>query len=525
MNRLSNKIALGLTLLLTVIILLIYTEANVNHFTRYMEADAASSTLQVPLLYENGFRMPDTWCISTENFIICPQNLGAFLYPLTGKNMNLSMGLACSLMMLILIAAIVLYLRKLKMNFLQIAITVLLTLTTASFNGEAHKMLFLYAGYYTVHYIITFIILIAYVSALEENRLSLPLTLFTILLAIIGGMQGMHISLFCLAPLCGTELLRRLFLYIKKDHSANNLITVWIVSLFVIAFGITEFTATYGLNPRRNIRHSLEKFMQTVFPELSRILNFDAHPIWSSLLLLVSVCGYILATVLFIRSRATKSQASSNAEESSLRIPCLRFWGTLPIVMSFFATVFLTTFTTAQTASRYFVMLVFIMSIGYSLCTELLCLRGFQKHMWIVVIPVILYSLIYTEDSYRHFIKDDPTQTKNYYEVASWMIEHDYEYGYSTFEHANTTTVYSNGGVKVRALDNMYDLKGCKWLTDSRWYPPVKSADGITCYIFSEARRDEFERFLSEKNPKIIEHTTIQDFEIYALDRDYSVWE
>ena len=105
------------------------------------------------------------------------------------------------------------------------------------------------------------------------------------------------------------------------------------------------------------------------------------------------------------------------------------------------------------------------------------------------------------------------------------MEEHRYEHGYSTFNNANTITVISNNRVKVRAVDNMYDLHGCKWLTDMSWYPPTKSSEGATVYIVVTDWQPDFDMFLDETAPGIIEQTTIGDYNIYVLDHDYTIWE
>ena len=510
-----NILAVVITSAVIVVMLWIYADANIMHFTRYREADAASSTLQAPLLYENGYRMPDTWCISTEHFIICPQNLAAFIYPLVGMNMNLSMGIACVLMMLILVGVMIFYLYQMRLSPVQIACTLLLSLTVASFAGEAHKMLYLYAGYYTVHYIIMFIVLGTYVRVLKHNRTAVVwLIILTYALSVVGGMQGMHISLFCLAPLCGSEIVRRIVLLIqkKKINKYDNLVTLWVLSLFAIAFSITEFTANYDLNPRRNIRHAGEKFIGVVYPEFSRILNFNEHPVWMTFFLAISVLTLIVLIIRLFRKHDPETQMEND----------IRVWGILPVVAGFFCTVFLTTFTTSQTSSRYFVMLVFIVSIGYSLYIPS---ERIGRFMWLLIVPVLIYSGIYAKEAFHNYVADDPSQGSSYSQIVEWMEEHRYEHGYSTFNNANTITVISNNRVKVRAVDNMYDLHGCKWLTDMSWYPPTKSSEGATVYIVVTDWQPDFDKFLDETAPGIIEQTAIGDYNIYVLDHDYTIWE
>ena len=70
--------------------------ANLFHYTRYMDADIAGEVLFAKMTATNGLIPPSTWAYSTERRTLYPCRLGAVLYALTG-NLNLSMGIACSL--------------------------------------------------------------------------------------------------------------------------------------------------------------------------------------------------------------------------------------------------------------------------------------------------------------------------------------------------------------------------------------------------------------------------------------------
>ena len=67
-------------------------------------------------------------------------------------------------------------------------------------------------------------------------------------------------------------------------------------------------------------------------------------------------------------------------------------------------------------------------------------------------------------------------------------------------------------------------MHGLKWLSDSRWYPPYKDSNDATCYVVSRARTEEFNEFLANEKPVIIDEKEFSDFTVYVTDRDYSVW-
>ena len=82
-----------------------------------------------------------------------------------------------------------------------------------------------------------------------------------------------------------------------------------------------------------------------------------------------------------------------------------------------------------------------------------------------------------------------------------------------------------NNTVKVRCVNNMYDMEGSRWLTDVSWYPPMKDPSGKTCYIVSDANMEDFKGFLKRFNPTIVREEDLGYFDVYVLDHDYTVWE
>ena len=70
----------------------------------------------------------------------------------------------------------------------------------------------------------------------------------------------------------------------------------------------------------------------------------------------------------------------------------------------------------------------------------------------------------------------------------------------------------------------MKECLGAKWLTDKTWYPPVKSAEGPTCYIVTEAIEEDFKEFLAGSGATVVEEADADGYKIYVLDHDYTVW-
>lgn len=487
----------------------IYADADINHYTVKMNSDIASETLVGISIYENGYTLPDTWCGSTHKYIISTPNLEALLYPVTGYNMNLAMGISCAVMMIALVGVMILYFRQIGLRGAEIFVAAGLALSLMKCGEDIHNMMYLYAEYYVSHLITLFIIMMLYNSCLKKNKVSVPIIVLTVVLAVINGLQGMHACLFCYAPLLGTEILRRFVLFIKKKKQDNFFILGWVFGLFAISFLATKFSGGYGLGASRNIRHAGEKFVEIVLPFLLEVISFDTAPVLAILFCVLAVCGYVMTAISLIKRNDDEDDRAGFNRYSLFTM----LFGVIICVLS-------STFTTSEAAPRYYLMLVFVVAVG----TAAFMNRFNKKYtMWIAV-PVIVYMSIKGMYFYDDLIKSDNTKEYGGYLVSEWMSERGYEYGYSTFDHANMITVLSNNKVKIRPVNSMEEMQGAKWLSDKNWYPPGKDAAGATCYIVSKALEQDFEKFIERENPVIEDTGNAGDYTIYVLDKDYTVW-
>lgn len=479
-------------------LVILHIDINVSHYCAQMDADIASDTILTQVIYDNGFRTPDTWVGSTEVCVISAPNLAAFIYPLVGKNMNLAMGIACSIMMLMLVGVMMLYFKQIGFKWHEILAGLIVLFSLSDITSENQSMLFLWAAYYASHFITLFIVLIFYNKSLERNRVSVLALAITVVLAILNGMQGLHACLYCYFPVLGIEILRRFYLWIKRAEQDNWMISIWLFAITAICYVTTEISSSFGMGASRNIRHAPEKFINIVIPDITEVIYFGKMPVVVALVCIIACLGYIL----FIR----------NMQRSDIGL-----WA--PVV-SFGICVVALTFTTVDSAPRYFITELFIVGIGVALF-----MRKF-RYDWISIVGVVVFFLgVYaTRYYYDGLVAGDRSNESSEYFVGEWMQENGYEYGYSTFDFANFITVDSNNAVKVRAVNSMKELKGCKWLTDTTWYPPVKSAEGATVYVASQNTKSDLEYYISEYNVNVVHVEDIGSFTVYVFDKDYTVW-
>lgn len=482
---------------------------NIAHYTSAMEADVASEALFATVLYENNFIEPDTWYESTARRLISSPNLASLIYPLVGKNMNLAMGISCSILMVALAVVLFLYYRQIGLGIGGGLTALLLVLCLGSISGESEKMLFLFASYYVSHIITLFMILMLYNLSLKDGAVGNAVWIGSLFIAFLNGLQGMHGCLFCYFALIVVEGIRSL----RRGRKKN--ILLWTVVMAVLSFLTSKIFSENSMSTTRNVRHAGEKFFEVVLPLFYRVLNFEKSPVLVWLLVFGAIVGYFWMIVKLFKD--------DTQENVYLK------WSTLVPMVSLALWLFLNTFTTSEAASRYFLSLLIVVAIGDGL---LICLAGglgnvkAGKAIQLFVMAVaIIYGCTTLPNLEKYYVSGDSSFDTEAYKAAAWMMDNGYEYGYSTFDHANYITVMSNDAVKVRAVDNMDVMQGCKWLTDTTWYPPVKSAEGATCYIVTEHLMEDFTKFIDRYQPEVIEAGQAGSYTIYVLDRDYTVWE
>lgn len=516
-ENLTNRVLTIITGIVLLILVGIHVNVNIFHYTSRMDADLASEALITTEIADNSFDTPDTWVSSTGDKLVSAPNIGAVFYKITG-NMNLSIGIACSLFMMILIGLMIVYFRQLEFGWYEIFTVLIVLFSVFNVESELQSALFLWADYYIFYFISLYLMLIFYNKGLKEGKLSIWIWAISLLLATINGMEAIHASVFCYLPLLGVEIVRQLWSVIRKKTFEWHLLALFFCTA-VISVGIPMFSAAYGTDSGRNIRRAGEKFVTEVWPAMGSIVYFGVVPAVVWCLCAFAVIGYLLA-LINIYKKTVKSD--NNVDEDNNII----LWGTLVPVAVITMVVLALTFTVREVAPRYFFPEFFILATGVGLFMKLVYRQYIAKIKVsaLVAVIVVILGIMAGRYYYTELIAGDNSSNSDEMKIAEWMQDKGYEYGYTIFDNANTITVISNNAVKIRAVNNMKDMEGCKWLSDVTWYPPTKSTDGATVYLVSESAKFDFDAFLKERNPVIVDSCEIGRYMVYVLDHDYTVW-
>ncbi len=500
-KRISTCVQAIVLAVVIISIIYVFGNANINHYTAHLDSDIASETLLAKVLYDNGHVQPDTWIMSTGKRIFATPMLASFLYDLVGGDLNKAMGISCTIMILGLVAAMLFFGKQIGFSLLQNLVMITLVLSLSKANDSTQQMLFLYASYYVGHFICMFVLLGIYAGVLKKNKVSFLALLITLPMAVLNGMQGIHASMFFYIPLFGTEFIRQIVLLMRKENNNHKSIPIWVFAITAISYLGTKLFGDYlPSETSRNIRHAPEKLINVVIPNFLKVLGYERLTFFVLIFVVLAVIGYVLA-------------ASRLAEDE-------RLWSIFPVLLGVITLVLITTFTTAESAPRYYLMQVFVVGIGMAALMNLV-----RSNMvgWLSII-VAVYGIVSAYTFNDELVKDDSSGNSEYMQIANWMSSENCDYGYSNFDHANSMTVTCNEKVMIRAVNSFGEMEGSKWLSDKTWYPPFKDSSEPVCYVVSNARKDEFMEFVSLKNPIIIDQREIGSFTIYVTDHDYTVW-
>ena len=485
--------------------------ANLCNFCEYMESDIGAEVEMAGLLSSNHFLQPSTWVHSTHGYMITTSNLAAVFYSING-NLNLSMGLSCTVFTILFSGMGYLFYRKIHFSRVAALLGVLLPLVLTTNIVVFYKTVALYAGYYSCYILILFLVLFFYADIIQNNRVAPWIWIVSLILAVITGIQSMHAVIFIWLPVFATEFIRLVrnligqYIFKKKGSFLKIHISsmLWSFSTLAICLILNKCATSYGSDTSRNFRNSMAKLWGEIIPEVAGLFSIDISFLIVTIIMIVSVIGIFF----LVKSEDTR-------------------WSTIPVLFSFAVPVFGATFTTMDSAGRYYIMIIFIIAMGFFFFYDMINRNMMQSNAIknIMIIFAIVLTIISMRSFYCKTCAESDYQSSDEYQAVNWIMENGYTKGYTTWEYAANMTVLSNNNVLIASVADMKDMCGCKWLTDTSWYPPVAQVENETVYIVPDECLSDFDIFVNEKNPKIIQQSKFGNLSIFVTNKDYSFWE
>lgn len=391
-----------------------YIFLNVFRYTAQMDSDIGAEALNARAIWEHQSIVPEEFYPSTETRILNVNLLGALFYGMTG-NMNLSMGIACSMMLLLLAGLYGRLMKKLGFGFVPAAAGLLLLLVIPGAMCHA-QILYLYAVYYAIHCILMLMTLMIWLNVIHEAKGWQWQALAAAVLAAVISLSGLRAALICYAPLAAVELVRLALFWIGKhrifckhrdcsaesrgaagygkkegceerqraETAAHRRSFLYAMSLLAASFLGSRAPTAVGVGTTRNIRRGISKLLTTVLPDVWSCLYCENQSILRTILLILLLAAAAGNIVHVVRGAADKIESEEEEIAGSkfadnhmtnhngrcrelipgnnwnLNFACIVsfFWMSLLVAMVMGA------FTTTASVWRYYFMIYFVISFS-----------------------------------------------------------------------------------------------------------------------------------------------------------------
>ncbi len=531
-NKVENYSLLKyIFLFLAIGTIMIYCISNIFHYKTMLDADMASEAVLTKVIADNGFVQPDTWIASTETRIISAPNIAAVLYRLTG-DLSVSMGMACSIMLITLVVLMAIYYGRIGFSSVAGAIAVLLPLVVASNIRQSLSMFALLACYYSPHLIVFFYMLILWETEVDTKTKHYVMEVIGVILAVLMGLQGMRGLLMVYIPLTGTHLVLSLYDTIRNKKICVSYQALYTVVVSIISFICMKMNSIFGESTSRNLRHGTEKLINEVLPDVASLYTEDKYSSYCILVLAVlAAAGFILLLLkkVFVdNNENTDNVTDANRKTIYSNIPemNIRHRSLLAIPAAFIFIVLAFAYTTIESASRYYIVSIFVIGVGAALIWDNHYLPRKLMHIIRAVIVVAALVVTFTTDInvYVSMVQSDDTAESSEQKVIDYITQNGCEAGYSTFDYSNILSVYGNGDIIIASINSFEDMDGTKWLSDESFYGDYVGTDMTTAYIATKEHIKEMESFIENNNLTEDDYLykKIGHYYVYILNQNYT---
>lgn len=493
-------------IILIVGLCLLFAYINLFRYEQSLNSDIAAEALLAREIWETKQWVPDTWYASTETRIISTATWSALFYGLT-KSLSKAMGLGCISGMFFLLLCGGYLAKELQLSRTQKLLFLALCLLLPNDIREI-QMIYTQAAYYVCHLGMLLWTLGWYIRMLKAREKTWGMGFIIYSIHFLLGGQGVRAVLMISGPLFAMEIIRRVYLFYKNGRIAkrDNWITISVLFTVIAGYLGGKLSFSVGQPLSRNIRNAPSKFIEQIIPHFLDTFAWGYLNTIEKISMFVCLAG-VVYLVIFIVKKGMQKEEIENKE-----------WAFLACILSVFLTMMALTFTTIDSANRYYILIFFAMALA------LVIFWGKNKIYQSVVLVIVVITLV--GNCYRVYlpvIENKGYEQNETIQVAKYLEQQGYSQGYTTFEHANYMTVAVDGNVQVAVVESMKTMKIAKWLTSVKWYVPNVPYESKTAYIVTELNLEDFQEFYGQHKDEIEFDTKIGMYHIYGSDYNYSI--
>jgi hypothetical protein len=479
----------------------------------WLDSDMAAEMIFSKELLLNGeFLATDKWYYSTEFRILYTQLLMEPLFLLT-KSWHVIRTITNVLTYMLLLLSYYFMCKPLRLKKSTTVVTSVILLLPISETFMTHVQM---GNTYMPHIIILFFYfgmflrLVGQKSPLKSQQVSL--LIFFLLLGVVCGMSGVRYLLALQVPLCITSVVYLMkskeWADVRGELLPDKLRTLFSeerFSYFIYSLlGGASAILGYGLNVVLvSSKYQFQTYDVTNFIRvyqgvlLERVQNtlgsllmlfgyIDDRP-FLSLRGLVTMCAFLMiGIILFVffrtgRLLAGKMQIgiSAGKKEWSHRRFLLYFFA-----VSFLLNSFVFIFTNSTLVSRYYLTTVqFALPILAVYMEE----EKFALDRLLVKSMLVCCLLLSSLKVTYSFITSNKNEDKQ--QVAAFLEENGYDFGYATYDYANILQELTDGKVEIANIWRLDEMSFFRWSSPVSYYEEDRGDQGVFLLLSAEEAR------------------------------------
>lgn len=477
MKRRIKKFGPYILLGICFVILLLLNVFFLNH---WLDSDMAAEMIFSKQLAEGKhfFATPD-WYYSTEfRFLYTHLIMGPLF--LIMENWHTIRMLTNIVFYVLLVASYLYFMKPLRIQTRKVVLTAIILLLPFSETLMLHMQM---GNTYMSHVIIMFLFFGMYLRLTRENDLKkgrkYRIFILYMILAVICGLSGVRYLMALQCPLFLTAvyyvLKSDVLQNFRKKSTLGNFIlltgsnTAWYLYYSII--GVFGSLIGYGINVLFvSRRYSFQTYEVTNFIEINNgvLLERIQDAIGSVLLLfgyipekgvlslrgIITIIAFVLIAAVIYCTVKVYKKAEGN-----------RFFVALFFIITFLLNSFMLIFTTSNLVPRYYITVMVFMLPVFAIYFEEERI-AFDK--WVVGLLLGICLFTGTSKLAISLIISDKNADK--YQVAHFLEEEGYLFGYATYWNGNIITELTNGSVEVANVVEPANLTYFKWSSPKKYY-------------------------------------------------------
>ena len=245
--------------------------------------------------------------------------------------------------------------------------------------------------------------------------------------------------------------------------------------------------------------------VQNALGELLQMFGYIENKAFLSLRGVITILAFVMIAVLgfvwirCIRYSGVQSLALVEPMEQNHRRYTVWFAG-INLALHLFVFIF----TTSTMVDRYYIPIAIFFLLVLAIFTEWECLAFDRVAVCLILGACLSLAGLKT---YYSFVTNDKNEAR--YEMAEYLVEEGYEFGYASYWNSNIMTELSEGALEMANLWSMETLEDFKWSSKMSSYEPK---DGK---VFLIAARDEL--VYLEEQGMLKEQEVIFENEAYVV--------